>query len=431
MANSKYEYVKSYEVEDEIFLPNLIVVRIGGRDFRRFAEVHEFEKPNDEIALNLMNSCAVSVSEEFPDIVFSYGFSEEFSFIFKKTSKFHQRRARSHTNNLCNTCLWELIIKGGKTESEALELLKVIDVVKHNKNGSPVRRLRKKLRIVHSKNIAGISFWNKHKCLLNELGSFSKDIGKVEPDFLKSFQFEKRLTPSTWIVIRIDGCHFHRFSDVHEFVKPNDEQALKLMNSCAVAVVKEFQDTVFAYGVSDEYSFVLKKDSQFYQRRASKIVSVMVSLFTSMYTMKWKDFFPDRDLKYPPYFDGRAVYYPSSEILRDYLAWRQVDCHINNQYNTCFWQLVKSGKSKSEAQNFLKGTLAGDKDKLLKQFGIDYSKLPVMFRQGSSTFWDKGDIIMTNNNKPSVKNSQNKVVTEHCNIIESSFWCAHPTILNA
>ena len=46
-----------------------------------------------------------------------------------------------------------------------------------------------------------------------------------------------------------------RFSDVHEFVKPNDEQALNLMNSCAVAVVKEFHDTVFAYGVSDEYRY--------------------------------------------------------------------------------------------------------------------------------------------------------------------------------
>lgn len=28
--------------------------------------------------------------------------------------------------------------------------------------------------------------------------------------------------------------------------------------------------------------------------------------------------------------------------------------HINNQYNTCFWMLVKSGKSKSEAQDYLK-----------------------------------------------------------------------------
>ncbi|KAK9949860.1 hypothetical protein M0R45_005371 [Rubus argutus] len=290
MANRKYEYVKSYEVEDEIFLPNIIVVRIDGR-------VHEFKKSNDVVALNLLNSCAVAVSEEFPDIVFSYGFSDKYSFVFKKASKFYQRRASKvesiivsffssvyvtkwreffpqkelryppsfhakvipcaaievlqayllwrqndcHTNNLHNTCLWELM-KDGKTESEALELLEgtckeekndllfdkfeinyqkldemfrqgscilkteVIDVVKHNENGSSVRRLRKK----------------------------------------------------------IDGCHFHRFSDVHEFVKPN----------------------VFSYGVSDEYSFVLKKDSQFYQKRASEIVSVVVSFFTSMYTMK-------------------------------------------------------------------------------------------------------------------------------------------------
>lgn len=29
--------------------------------------------------------------------------------------------------------------------------------------------------------------------------------------------------------------------------------------------------------------------------------------------------------------------------------------HINNQYNTCFWMLVnKKGKSKSEAQDYLK-----------------------------------------------------------------------------
>jgi len=46
---------------------------------------------------------------------------------------------------------------------------------------------------------------------------------------------------------------FVRFSDIHAFEKPNDEQALNLMNSCAAAVVEEFKDVIFAYGVSDEY----------------------------------------------------------------------------------------------------------------------------------------------------------------------------------
>lgn len=52
---------------------------------------------------------------------------------------------------------------------------------------------------------------------------------------------------------------YGRFSDVHEFEKPNDAQALNLMNACAVAVLEEFRDIVFAYGVSDEY-----RSSSFY-----------------------------------------------------------------------------------------------------------------------------------------------------------------------
>lgn len=82
--------------------------------------------------------------------------------------------------------------------------------MKYNENGVPVKRPRKRPIIVHSKNVAGTKFWNEHASLLKELGCFVKDVGKVDPDFVRSFQFEKKLMPSTWIVIRIDGCHFHR-----------------------------------------------------------------------------------------------------------------------------------------------------------------------------------------------------------------------------
>lgn len=47
----------------------------------RFSQVHDFEKPNDERALNLMNSCAVAVSSEYPDIVFSYGYNDEYRLV--------------------------------------------------------------------------------------------------------------------------------------------------------------------------------------------------------------------------------------------------------------------------------------------------------------------------------------------------------------
>ncbi|XP_058186038.1 tRNA(His) guanylyltransferase 2-like isoform X1 [Rhododendron vialii] len=528
MANSKYEYVKSFEEEDEVMLPNLIVVRIKGRNFRRFSDVHKFEKPNDEKALNLMNTCAAAILEEYPDIVFSYGFRDEYSFVFKKKSAFYKRRASKilsvvvslfssvyvtkwkdyfpqmelrfppsfqsriitcasmevlqayltwrqndcHVQNQCNTCLW-MLIKCGKSEREAQEVLKgtgkqeknellfqqfginykklppmfrqgscvlrrakrckseVEDIDKYKDGETLVKSPGRNVILVHSGNIASGSFWSEHSCLLKELGSFEEDINKVKPEYVKSFEFERKLLPSTWIVVRIDGRHFHGFSEEHEFEKPNDGQALNLMNSCAVAVMEEFKDVVFSYGVSDEFSFVLKRDSQFHDRHASGIVSVIVSFFSSMYVMKWKGFFPQKELKNPPpTFDGRAVCYPSKEILRDYLAWRQVDCHINNQYNTCFWMLVKSGKSKSEAQDYLKGTRAQEKSELLvQQFGIDYQTLPAMFRQGSSVFWDKEDPTERYGDGPDGK-SRKKVVVEHCNIIEQSFWEAHPNILD-
>lgn len=51
----------------------------------------------------------------------------------------------------------------------------------------------------------------------------------------------------------------HRFSDLHAFLKPNDDRALSLINRCAVATMNEFQDIVCSYGHSDEYrSFEMK-----------------------------------------------------------------------------------------------------------------------------------------------------------------------------
>lgn len=48
-----------------------------------------------------------------------------------------------------------------------------------------------------------------------------------------------------------------RFSDKYSFEKPNDRRALDLMNAAAKAVMMELPDIVIAYGISDEYRFVL------------------------------------------------------------------------------------------------------------------------------------------------------------------------------
>lgn len=65
-SNSKYKKT----LVSDVFPPLLF--------YDRFSEVHKFVKPNDEIALSLMNLCAASILEEFPHIVFAYGFSNEY-----------------------------------------------------------------------------------------------------------------------------------------------------------------------------------------------------------------------------------------------------------------------------------------------------------------------------------------------------------------
>ena len=165
-------------------------------------------------------------------------------------------------------------------------------------------------------------------------------------EYTRKFETDDKLLPNTWLVIRIDGKGFHKFSDAHGFNKPNEKPALDLMNKCASNIMEEFNEIILSYGQSDEFSFVFRPDAGVYSRRSSKIVTNIASLFASSYVFNWKHFFPNTELLYPPSFDGRAVLYPSVKNLRDYLSWRQADCHINNLYNTVFWSLVIKGKEK-------------------------------------------------------------------------------------
>ncbi|TMW39622.1 hypothetical protein DOY81_015298 [Sarcophaga bullata] len=87
----------------------------------------------------------------------------------------------------------------------------------------------------------------------------------------------------------VDGKGFHKFSKIHDFDKPNDVNALNLMNNAAQTVMEEFRDIVISYGQSDEYSFVFRKETNVFNRRLSKLLSYVTSLFTSSYVMNWSN----------------------------------------------------------------------------------------------------------------------------------------------
>lgn len=209
--------------------------------------------------------------------------------------------------------------------------------------------------------------------------------------YVRHFEQPDSILPNTWIVVRIDGHSFHKFTARYNFTKPNDLRALHLMNAAAEYVLTQLPDISLAYGQSDEYSFLFPPTCDLYERRAAKLVSTIVSIFSTAYVLFWPQHFPGTPLTPPfPSFDGRAVAYPSLKNMRDYFCWRQVDCHINNLYNTSFWTLVnKGGLSRPAAEKELSGTLAADKNEILhSRFGINYNEEQAIFRKGSVIFRD-------------------------------------------
>ncbi|KAH8283675.1 hypothetical protein KR018_011653 [Drosophila ironensis] len=239
-------------------------------------------------------------------------------------------------------------------------------------------------------------------------------------EYVKSFEQDDTILPNVWIVIRIDGKKFHKFSQTHDFDKPNDENALNVMNAAAMTVMQEFRDIVLAYGQSDEYSFVFRKETTAFKRRAAKLLTYVTSLFSSSYVMQWPRW-KTTTLTYAPCFDGRVVLYPSEENLRDYLSWRQADVHVNNLYNTAFWKLVlEKGLTNQQAEERLRGTFSSDKNELLfQEFGINYNNMPAMFR--------KGTILLRK--RVTERKGRQAIVPLHEDLISAPFWKQHTEIL--
>lgn len=273
-------------------------------------------------------------------------------------------------------------------------------------------------------------------------------------EYVKDFEQPDIILPNTWIVIRIDGRGFHKFSSRYSFDKPNDRRALDLMNYAAKALMTELPDVILGYGVSDEYSFVFHKSCALFDRRSSKLVTTVVSTFTAYYVHSWPKFFPDQPLSPPlPTFDGRAVQYPSVQNLRDYMCWRQVDCHINNLYNTTFWALIQLGGLDSKsAEKELAGSLAAEKNEILySRFHINYNNELEIYRKGSVVYRDyeltepglsissiakildqAEDIAPSKNQeeKDKRRKAKAKITVEHVDIIKNEFWERRPWLFS-
>lgn len=472
MAQSKFEYVKSFEEEGQLDPQHWIVIALNFKNYEDLYQVQNLKRPNDHDLTRLMKASVEVVMQDFKEIVLCYSFSQEYNFLFSKNTTLYKRRGPKllsnvcslmssafvhkwphylgssalsfipliegaihllpddqslrdymtkcqnvcHHQNLYNTTFWSLILKEWLLPEEASKALKGANEaalneilfsrcnLNYNKEEDVFKKgtvaLRKKVQKAVTTPSGSISQRNQSTVIFMHTDlskdSFWSESFELEQttkanckySYLKHFEKKEHLLPHTWMVVRIDGKGFHKFSEKHDFKKPNDIRSINLMSEAANAVLCKFPDVILSYGQSDEYSFVIHRYSKMCGRQGNKIISSIVSLFTAVYVHKWSNYFGDVALQYCPAFDARVVLYPNNSCLRDYLSWRQADCHINNMYNTCFWTLVQEGQcSRQKAEEILCGTFSKDKRSiLLERFNRNYDDEDAVFRKGRVMF---------------------------------------------
>lgn len=104
MANTRFAYVRQYEIPDTLLPGTFMVVRLDGKGFHRFADTYGFVKPNDRRALELMNAAAKRTMEcetLRSSILMAFGESDEYSFLLPKSSNLFKRRERWACVVLC------------------------------------------------------------------------------------------------------------------------------------------------------------------------------------------------------------------------------------------------------------------------------------------------------------------------------------------
>lgn len=102
-----------------------------------------------------------------------------------------------------------------------------------------------------------------------------REAGRAQlPQVSLTFFWSCRVCTDVWLITSC--CFCFRFAEQHKFTKPNDDRALGLMTRSARSVMGDLEDIIIAYGQSDEFSFVFKRTSTLFKRRARSVCSAVL-----------------------------------------------------------------------------------------------------------------------------------------------------------
>ncbi len=173
----------------------------------------------------------------------------------------------------------------------------------------------------------------------------------------------------SYVVIRIDGRAFHSFT--RDLERPYCRALADALDQAAIYLCREMIGCRFAYGQSDEYSFLLtdfeKPDAPlWFDGNVQKMVSVSASLFTAAFQRS----FPSPEIAA---FDSRVMVISQRTEVENYFLWRQLDATANS--------LNMLASAHYTHEELLHQSTAR-KHEMLHEKGLNWAKQPADFKRG-------------------------------------------------
>jgi tRNA(His) 5'-end guanylyltransferase len=198
-------------------------------------------------------------------------------------------------------------------------------------------------------------------------------------DRMKSYEAVTRffVTPRSYAIIRIDGCHFHTFTRGCE--KPFDERLRLAMINTMAHLVKDIQGVKFGYHQSDEISLLLTdfdsiSTTAWYSGNVQKIASVSASQATANFNLFYADALGVERHHTLATFDARVFVLPNATEVMNYFLWRIQDAERNSI----------SGLAQSlYSQKQLNGVKKDQLKALSKDKGHDWDQLDYWNKRGT------------------------------------------------
>lgn len=232
---------------------------------------------------------------------------------------------------------------------------------------------------------------------------------KTLDEFMRQYEksLDQIIPPYNYIIARLDGRSFSKFTEDQNFKKPFDDTFHDYMTQTTKYLMENsgFR-IIYGYTESDEISLLFHLHENSFNRKTRKIISTLAGTASAFMSLK---------TNVPVSFDCRIIPLPNKELVYDYFAWRQEDSKRNSLNTYAYWTLRHNKFSPHQATSTLEHATIEEKRNILEKYGIQYDTVPDWQKRGTGCYFQT--VNKTGYNPITKKHIQTKrqklVVDEH------------------